>query len=270
MTQNITHKKLPTVQQCTVTNKTVARKEVLRREVALKRQAHVNRAGSARLSVLPTAPQRALMIASGIFLVALIALVATGVAQPLDLGVLSWSMGIRTAGISALMLALTTAFTPALMVVYSFVVATLFAVTQRSFKLWFAIFGGVGVTSVLGQVIKHLVGRARPELAYQIVHETDLSFPSGHATGIAALATALCLGLYLAGGSRPMTRLITAASTILAVLVCTSRIYVAAHWSTDVFAGAALGVSATIAWFWITETLFTIIPAHQKAQEKVV
>lgn len=270
MTQNITTKSLPAVQQRAVAHepvasKLVAHKEAIRKESVAHQTKHAAGAVPARLSVLPTAPQRALMLASGIFLVALVALVATGAAQPLDLGVLSWSIGTRTAGVSALMLALTSAFTPALIVVYTFVVAALFAVKQRSFKLWFAIFGGVGVTSVMGQVIKHLVGRARPELAYQLVHETDLSFPSGHATGIAALATALCLGLYLTGMRPQLARLVTAASVILAVLVCASRIYVAAHWSTDVFAGAALGVSATIAWFWITETLFTAVRARQKA-----
>lgn len=178
-----------------------------------------------------------------------------------DQNMLDFFVNHRNPVVSVIMLALTDTFTPNDIVILAFLVALGFMFWRKSIKLGFAVLGSVGIASVIGQVLKHIVGRHRPDLAFQLVHETDLSFPSGHTTGIVALAVAI----YLAARSiarkhsrRQRRRVLVVGWVlgILATLVCVSRLYVAAHWGTDVIAGVALGMGVTYFWFMVTEKLF--------------
>lgn len=219
------------------------------------------------LLLRPTAAQKVVGMVSAVLLAVLTAINLISTTNPFDTGVLSWAVAHRTAGMNALMLNITNAFTPADIVIYAFTLATGVALWKKSFKLWFAFFGAVGISSVVGQIIKHIVGRSRPDLAFQIVHETDLSFPSGHATGVVSLMVALYLVLFFSTRKHIALAPLGAFLTMLATLVCLSRIYVAAHWSTDVVAGAALGLGVSIAWFWVTEQVFTAF-ANRRAEAK--
>ena len=178
-----------------------------------------------------------------------------------DQNVVDFFVHHRTPAISALMLALTNAFTPTSIVIFAFAAALIFIFWRKSIKLGFALLGSVGISSVLAQVIKHMVSRHRPDLTFQLVHETDLSFPSGHATGIVALALAVYLAvrsLARKNSRRHQRRLAIVGWVlgILATLVCLSRLYLAAHWATDVIAGACLGLGTTYVCFWLTEKIF--------------
>jgi undecaprenyl-diphosphatase len=65
---------------------------------------------------------------------------------------------------------------------------------------------------------------------------TSSSFPSGHAASAAAFATAVALESPRAG----------AAIAPVAATVAYSRVHVGVHWSSDVLAGAAIGVGAAL------------------------
>lgn len=89
--------------------------------------------------------------------------------------------------------------------------------------------------------IKLLYARPRPPMS--LVETTGYSFPSGHSVAGAAIVIALVIVLVPAGPKRRNLELIAVA---FAVLMAFSRVYLRAHWLTDVTAGAALGAAIAI------------------------
>jgi undecaprenyl-diphosphatase len=110
------------------------------------------------------------------------------------------------------------------------------------------LFATVGISGIVCDIIKPILGRARPIMGlrdgiYGISPFTRLGFawnsmPSGHATTAFALACSLTI-LY------PRGRLLW---FIFALLVSASRVMVDAHYLSDVCAGAVLG--------WLTTEVF--------------
>jgi membrane-associated phospholipid phosphatase len=102
-----------------------------------------------------------------------------------------------------------------------------------------ALWAGIGTVVAVGlnQPLAHLVKRARP---YDVLHHVevlvarahDYSFPSDHAT---AAGAAVC-GLFLARRFR-----LAWTATAFAALLAFARVYVGAHYPTDVLAGLAYG-----------------------------
>jgi membrane-associated phospholipid phosphatase len=88
-------------------------------------------------------------------------------------------------------------------------------------------------------LIKALVGRPRPPAGYWLSHVDGWSFPSQHAAQ--ALATWGMLALMVAAG-RPLRAraLLATAAVLIALVVGLTRLYLAAHWLTDVLGGWAL------------------------------
>lgn len=93
---------------------------------------------------------------------------------------------------------------------------------------------------VIGPV-KNLYMRVRPPMS--LVDTTSWSFPSGHAVAGAAIAIAAVIVLVPAGPRRRNLEMLAAA---FAVVMALSRVYLRAHWLSDVAAGAALGAAIAI------------------------
>jgi membrane-associated phospholipid phosphatase len=116
------------------------------------------------------------------------------------------------------------------------------------------IFVVVAGSGIVTDVVKVICGRARPKLLFAdnfygftwgATQADYWSFPSGHATTAAALATALFL-LWPRG--LPLY-------VVAALLVMASRIILDAHYTSDVIAGAAIGVAtAWAAWLVFAQT----------------
>lgn len=89
--------------------------------------------------------------------------------------------------------------------------------------------------------LKAAYGRLRPPEA--LVAEVTGSFPSGHA--VAGAVTAISLVIVLVNPGPPRRNLEIAAAAF-AVVMAGTRVYLGAHWLTDVFAGVALGAACAI------------------------
>ena len=110
--------------------------------------------------------------------------------------------------------------------------------TSRPFTLLAVTYGG---SHIVSQSIKALVGRPRPPAALIIGDYSGYAFPSGHATQAAAVY--LMLAVVLATGMPPSRHKawVWVAATSTVGVVGITRLYLAAHWLTDVLGGWAFG-----------------------------
>lgn len=126
----------------------------------------------------------------------------------------------------------------------------------------------VGVTGIISMaigllvvnvVLKNWVARVRPYeliegLQLMIEKQHDFSFPSGHATNSLACAWVVF---------RLMDKKYGIPALVLAVLISFSRLYVAVHYPTDVFAGIIIGIIAGELAMVIVDALKRKFPAFK-------
>ena len=96
--------------------------------------------------------------------------------------------------------------------------------------------------------VKLLFHRARPD-AWLRIHETDLSYPSGHAVTAVVFFVGFAILAWHAPLPRPVAAVVTAALLVCAAGIPWSRMALAAHYFTDVLAGLLLGTAFACAAF---------------------
>ncbi len=104
--------------------------------------------------------------------------------------------------------------------------------------------------TLLSEGLKALFDRARPPLEIRAVETLNASFPSGHA--LQATVVFLTLGVMLAR-VMPRRRLkvyVMSVAVVLAALVGMTRVYLGAHWPSDVLAGWCVVAAWAVA-LWI-------------------
>ena len=199
--------------------------------------------GSDRLTVLGLSAAAVAVAACGVLfgLLFLVVRTRTGAAG-IDLGPTRWAARHATPPSTAVLQVLTFLGSSALVLPLVVVVGVLEhrRLANRAIPVFLALV--VGGQLLLANLVKVLVGRARPDID-PLTGATGLSFPSGHTT--TAAATYAALALLLGRGRPPAARATLAgAAAGLTALVAATRVLLGVHWLTDVLAGAALG------WGW--------------------
>jgi undecaprenyl-diphosphatase len=182
-----------------------------------------------------------------------------GLAQ-FDGPLVHWIAGHREAWLTNVLVVLTLLGNTGAQTIVITAVALLAAVVVRSWlPVAVAVAGGGGIALVIWAA-KHLVSRQRPPLADALIVPGGFSFPSGHATGAAAVG-ALCawMSTRWVVGRWGVQVGVWAVTVALIVLIGFSRVYLAVHYPTDVLAGwflgaAWAGVVILLAEWWSTTT----------------
>lgn len=122
------------------------------------------------------------------------------------------------------------------------VVIGVFGLAWSNLKLFYAGCAGI-VTIGLGVLLKLLLDRDRPFTDYVLNMRLDTpSFPSGHAVG-STVAYGLAAYLLLQFLPAPWNYVAAGVLIVLIVLIGISRVYLGAHFPSDVLAGWLLGLA---------------------------
>ena len=173
-----------------------------------------------------------------------------------DPHVTAWVIAHRTGWLTSVLSVLTWLGSTAVIIPAGLAAGLYFLIRRRTWRplalLAAAVAGAIG----LYDIVKPLVGRPRPPAAIWIGHYTGAAFPSGHATQSAAFYAMLAIVLGAGLSARGRAILWSAAALVL-LIVGASRIYLAAHWLTDVLAGYALGAS------WVAIVVAVLLTASR-------
>jgi membrane-associated phospholipid phosphatase len=90
--------------------------------------------------------------------------------------------------------------------------------------------------------LKNLFQRPRPTLEEPLVQLSTYSFPSGHAVASTVFYGALCALVFMHTRSTGLRVLAVALGIAMVLLVTFSRVYLGAHYLSDVVAGVSVGL----------------------------
>lgn len=110
---------------------------------------------------------------------------------------------------------------------------------------------------VLSRVVKVLTHRPRPPLRLAVGHFGGLAFPSGHATQAVAAWGMLAALAAVESPRWGRKVLVWTMAVAVAALVGVTRLYLGAHWLTDVLGGWALGA----VWLTVVLVLARTVPS---------
>lgn len=106
--------------------------------------------------------------------------------------------------------------------------------------------GGVA----LSEGLKALFERQRPPAAYQAVETLNASFPSGHALLSTVFYLTVAVMMTRAFPRRRLKVYVLGIGMVFALLVGLTRVYLGAHWASDVMAGWCVGAAWAMA-LWL-------------------
>ena len=117
--------------------------------------------------------------------------------------------------------------------------------TLAPFRRWreVSVLGLAAAFYAFSPVLKQLIQRPRPDIGSVEVLVTPVgySFPSGHAMGSGLIIGGVMLVAILMLRSRPYLQVLAGAAGLgMLAIIGASRIYLGAHWMSDVIAGYAL------------------------------
>ncbi|HEU5119719.1 MAG TPA: phosphatase PAP2 family protein [Candidatus Nitrosocosmicus sp.] len=136
--------------------------------------------------------------------------------------------------------------------IWSFTIAVLFLFGKREGKITaLLIFVSMIIIIPINTILKEIIDRERP---LATVNESSASYPSGHAS----IVTAGALGSLLYYNSTWKKKTVSILLIIEAFLVCISRIYLEAHYVSDVIGGVLLGSFIVMATSFYANSIYAI------------
>ena len=192
-----------------------------------------------------------LAVAAVVLVVVLAGLVTNDVTDGLDLAIIRAVRASALVAPLAILRQVTELGSTTAMMVLAVVLLVSELVARRP---WSGITGAatIGLASLGNELAKGLIARARPDLIQPIVVERGYSFPSGHAAlsmvgyGVAVLLVAR------SGAPRGVKVAAAFAAGCLVALIGISRVYLGAHFPTDVLAGWLAGGAVVLILAWLS------------------
>lgn len=120
------------------------------------------------------------------------------------------------------------------------------------------VFATLGILLLVDEILKPLFDRSRPPKPRLVNDLSPDSFPSGHAAG--NLVFYFYMSVIISTRHPKLAKYVYGFSTLMALLIGFSSIYVKAHWATDIIAGYFFGYC----WLLISLTLLRVLTYKQK------
>lgn len=174
----------------------------------------------------------------------------TGLDRPIASGI----VGVRTGALTSAMEVISAITEPVLVLTLCLIAAAFIWRKAHDGFGALSLTTAVGLAAFASFVGKAAFARNRPPAAWAVSPEASSSFPSAH---VAVIVAALTVLLWWGVPRVPTTwriALVTG-SVSLCGLVAGSRLYLGAHWLTDVFAGLVVGLLAAVVGIGAGETL---------------
>jgi undecaprenyl-diphosphatase len=170
---------------------------------------------------------------------ALAIVVSTSDTLSVDQSVLTWVGEHRGTAVTSAMRTVTWLGSATVLYPATLVLALHWWRRDRDWQAGAMLAASLAGSTVLYNIFKRVIERPRPPAQDALGTYTHSAFPSGHATQCMAFFGMLLVLAFLAGRARLRLWAIAAAAVVL--VVGASRIYLGAHWFTDVMGGYALG-----------------------------
>ena len=193
-------------------------------------------------------PTILLLIVAGIFIL-LSSLVFWDLTSAFDEAVERWVQAQSTPLLDRLMQMITHAGDRLTHILIS-TALSLFLLWRRRWRAAATIWIAIGVGYAINSLLKLFFGRTRPDLSLIFVAPSGYSYPSGHA--MASTVVYGCAAFFLSRLLPHSSVLIRTLAIVIVFFIGLSRIYLDAHWPTDVLAGFAIGglvLAAVIKWY---------------------
>jgi membrane-associated phospholipid phosphatase len=184
--------------------------------------------------------------------------------EPLPLADIQFSNWLHSHGSPLLTKAMlvATSFGSTVTVTCIAVALGLYLIWRRQFYWLAVVAASVGGGALLNRLLKYAFQRPRPHFDDPILRLTSYSFPSGHTMAATVLYGVIAAYLFARTRDWRWRVLIILSASLLIALVGFSRIYLGAHYLSDVLAAMAEG----LAWMSLCLTLFDYLRGRKDPQ----
>ncbi len=135
-------------------------------------------------------------------------------------------------------------------------------ILARRWRYLLALIISVGGSEIFVWLLAQIIHRSRPPLVNALAPETSYSFPSGHAFVAFSFYALIVYFIFRNSKTKIVKTLAVLGGLAVVLMIGFSRIYLGAHWPSDVLASYASGVA------WLA-AIITAVEIRQKFKPKI-